>query len=481
MVIIGTVGAIVTALIVAGIIGSRAGYSVLYSGLAQEEAGQVVEKLDQRKIPYRITAGGSSILVPTGSVYSARIELASEGIPKSGTVGFEVFDKNLFGMTEFLQKVNYRRAIEGELSKTISQMEEAQGARVHIVVPERSLFRDDERPATASVVIKINPASRLTRTQIQGIAYLVASSVEGLGPDHVTILDSRGTLLSKGFPNQQGEPSDRLELVKSVEDYLQNKAQSLLDEVLGPGRSVVRVSADLNLEKIERSTERYDPESAVVISEERLETTEGQSGGRSESSVTNYEFDRAVESLATEVGNVKKLSVALMVDGTYTVTTLRDGSVNKEFVPRTDEEMQKLAGIVKSAVGFDSRRGDYFEVAHIAFDRTFLEEEEKDMGKMMKMQFYFNIARKGAYLAGAVLMLIFIVKMVKKSAAILGSSGLRTLDIPIAAQAEATAGRRGAVTGRAGLQPETEQLASITSKDPVGAASVIRSMMSEGE
>jgi flagellar M-ring protein FliF len=152
----GTVLAVVIAIVVGVVIVSRAGYSVLYSGLAPAEAGQVVEKLEQRDIPYRLAGGGGTVLVPSGRVYSARIELASEGLPQSGTVGFEIFDKTVFGMTEFLQKVNYRRALEGELAKTIGQMEEVEGVRVHIVVPERTLFRESDRPATASVVIKAN-------------------------------------------------------------------------------------------------------------------------------------------------------------------------------------------------------------------------------------------------------------------------------------------------------------------------------------
>ncbi len=480
MVVIGTIAAVVAAVIIGGIVGSRAGYSVLYSGLAAEDAGQILEKLDQMKTPYRITAGGSTIMVPKGSVYSARIELASDGIPSSGTVGFEVFDKSVFGMTEFLQKVNYRRAIEGELAKTITQMEEAQAARVHIVVPERTLFRDDERPATASVVIKTNAAHKLSGNQIEGIAYLVASSVEGLDPDRVTILDSRGTLLSRGFPDHRTEPSDRLGLIQSVEGYLQTKAQSLLEEVLGPGRSVVRVSADLNLERIERSTEKYDPESAVVISEERMETSEGEGDGRSESSVTNYEFDRSVESIASEVGNIERLSIAVMVDGTYETTTTRGGAIRREFVPRPDDEIRKLAGIVKSAVGFEAGRGDEFEIANIAFDRTFLEEEEKDMGKIMRMQFYFSLAKKGGYLAGAIFLLLMLVKLVKKSAAILGAASRGAIDFRAGSESEPTGGLES-IPGQPNPRHVTNGVLHMTSRNPASAAGVIRSMMGEGE
>ncbi len=481
LVVGGTIAAIVVAIIVGVVIASRARYSVLYSGLTPEEAGQVVEKLDQKKIPYKLAGGGGTILVPTGKVYSTRIELASEGFPRSGTVGFEIFDKGTFGMTDFLQKVNYRRALEGELAKTISQMEEVEGVRVHIVVPERTLFKEDQRPATASVVIKMNPARKLLRRQIEGIAYLVASSVEGLEPSRVTILDSRGNLMTRGFPDDEGQPADKLELTKSVESYLETKAQSLLDEVLGPGKAVVRVSAVLNFERIEKNIERYDPENAAIRSEERVESTDGEGGGRSETSVTNYELNRTVERIASEVGNIERLSIAVMVDGTYQEVTNERGETVRQFVPRSDEELQKIASIVKSAVGFDPQRNDYFEIASIAFDRTYLADEQKDMEKFMKMQFYLSLARKGAYLAGVALVLFVIVKLVKKTLAVIeASSTRRGLAVQVGEAGEVHTGERNRFTRKE--TPETvDEVLAMAVENPKDTANIIRSLMGEGE
>jgi flagellar M-ring protein FliF len=480
MIIGGSVAAIIATVAVGALIVSRASYSVLYSGLAPEEAGQVIEKLDQRNIPYRLRGGGGTVLVPTGKVYSSRIELASEGLPRSGSVGFEIFDKTVFGMTEFVQKINYRRALEGELAKTISQMEEVEGVRVHIVVPERTLFRSDEGVATASVVLRVNPARPLEGRHIEGIAYLVASSVEGLEPDRVTILDSRGTLLSRGFSDGQPRPGEGLEMKKQVEAYLEDKAQTLLDGVLGPGKSVVRVSVVLNLEQIERNTEHYDPENAAVRSEERVENSDGEGGGRSETSVTNYELDRTVESIAGEVGNIERLSVAVMVDGTYEDGR---GGAGTTFVPRSDEELAKITSIVKSALGFETERNDYFEIASIAFDRQYLAEQEKGMEKMLKMQFYMSIARKAAYVIGLVLALVFILKLVKKIGGIVGSistgSGSR-IDItdrgegfalpPSPASAAATAANEVA-----------NRIAELAARNPDQAATVIGTMVGEGK
>jgi flagellar M-ring protein FliF len=482
MMIIGTAVAVVVAVVVGGVIASRAGYATLYSGLSPEEAGLVVQELDSRKIPYRITGGGSSIQVPTGQVYSARIGLASEGFPRSGTVGFEIFDGNLFGMTDFLQKVNYRRALEGELAKTISQMQEVDGVRVHIVIPERPLFKEDEQPATASVVVKTNPARSLTARQIEGIAYLVASSVEGLEPSRVTILDSRGTMMSRGFPDSDGDPSNQLELAQSVETYLEGKAQTLLDEVLGPGRSVVRVSAALNFRRIESSTETYDPETAVVRSEERIETTQGEGGDRSETSVTNYEMGRTVESIADEVGNIEKLSVAVMVDGKYEESTDQYGEMTTTFVPRPESELQTLAGIVRSAVGVDDTRGDYFEIATIAFDRTYLEEQERGMEKFMKMQFYMSIAKKGLYAAAIFFAVFMIIKLVKKAARILEEAAKALPQAAPRAQHQVQVPQPGnEKAARAPAPVAVGAGLNYAVENPKETASLIKSMMEEGE
>jgi len=482
MMIIGTAVAVAVVIIVGGIIATRAGYSTLYSGLSPEDAGLVVQELDAKNIPYKITGGGTSVQVPTSQVYAARIGLASEGFPRSGTVGYEIFDGNLFGMTDFLQKVNYRRALEGELAKTISQMQEVDGVRVHIVIPERPLFKEDEQPATASVVLKANPARSLTSRQIEGIAYLVASSVEGLDPNRVTILDSRGTMMSRGFPDADGQPGNQLELAQSVETYLESKAQTLLDEVLGPGKSVVRVSAVLNFRRIESSTETYDPETAVVRSEERIETTQGEAGDKSETSVTNYEMGRTVESIANEVGNIERLSVAVMVDGKYEESTDQYGEVTMQFVQRPASEVQTLAGIVRSAVGVDDTRGDYFEIATIAFDRTYLEEQERGMEKFMKMQFYMSIAKKAIYGVVILLAIFMVIKLVKKAARVIEEASKA---LPQAAPrvqhqmpvpqggGEKSARAPAPVAAGAGLNYAVE--------NPKQTASLIKSMMEEGE
>ena len=405
-----------TILVVAGLVlaiswAKNITYVPLYSNLDPSEAGEVVDKLVSEKVPYRLSNSGSTIMVPSSKVYDIRIRLAAEGLPKSGTIGYEIFDKNNLGMTDFLQKVNYRRAMEGELTKTICQLREIQAARVHIVIPERRLFDKDKSEATASVVLKLNPAHQLSKNQIQGIAYLVASSVEGLKPNNITIVDYEGNLLSS---NNEGDnlaslSGSQLELRKGVESYLENKAQSLLDGVIGKDKSIVRVTAEVNFEQAEKTLEEYDPDKLTVRSEER--NTEGEK----ENIITNYEVNRTVEHIVSEVGNIKRLSIAVMVDGSYTNTVNQETKkTEKTYTPRSQEELDRLSAIVKSAVGFDDSRTDKLEIASVAFDRTNLEEEQKKLDQMEKKNNYFSIGQKVALLLGILLGLFFLRRIIKK-------------------------------------------------------------------
>ncbi|HEX9916952.1 MAG TPA: flagellar basal-body MS-ring/collar protein FliF, partial [candidate division Zixibacteria bacterium] len=387
-------------------------YVPLYSGLDASEAGVVVDKLIEGKVPYRLSNRGTTILVASSRVYDIRIKLAAEGLPRTGTIGYEIFDKSNLGMTDFLQKVNYRRALEGELTKTICQLREVQAARVHIVIPERRLFEKDKIEATASVALKLSPAHPLGKSQIQGIAYLVASSVEGLKPGNITIVDYEGNLLSS---NNDGNSlaslsGSQMELRQNVESYLETKAQSLLDGVIGQGKSIVRVTAELNFEQAEKTLEEYDPEKLTIRSEER--STEGEK----ENVITNYEVNRTVEHIIGEVGNIKRLSVAVMVDGNYTTTTNEQtGATEKKYIPRTQEELDRLASIVKSAVGFDDTRTDKLEIASVAFDRTKMEDEQKELDKIEKRNNYFSIGEKVTIVIGVLLGLLVLHRIIKKA------------------------------------------------------------------
>ncbi|HWR83008.1 MAG TPA: flagellar basal-body MS-ring/collar protein FliF, partial [Candidatus Deferrimicrobium sp.] len=247
-------------------------YARLYSDLEESEAGEVIAYLTDNNIPYKLSDGGRSISVPSDQVYKTRISLASEGLPRSGNIGYSIFDKNNFGMTDFLLDLNYRRALEGELTRTIMQLSEIQAARVHIVIPKDRLFKEAQKEATASVVLKLKHGSALSGRQIAGITHLIASSVEGLRPDKITIVDYEGNLLTSGQSSDPlaGLSTSQLQVRQQVEQYLEGKAQTMLDNVLGRGKSVIRVTAELNFQQLEKTSETYDPNSLAVRSEERL-------------------------------------------------------------------------------------------------------------------------------------------------------------------------------------------------------------------
>ncbi|HPI33111.1 MAG TPA: flagellar basal-body MS-ring/collar protein FliF, partial [candidate division Zixibacteria bacterium] len=277
-------GAIVGTILLVGWVNTVT-YARLYSDVDEAEAGEVVAYLNDNKIPYELSDGGRTIAVPSDQVYKTRIALASEGLPRNGNIGYSIFDKNNLGMTDFLQNLNFRRALEGELTRTIMQLSEVQAARVHIVMPSDRLFKQDQKQATASVVLKLRSGG-LTKQQINGISHLVAASVEGLRPENISIVDYDGNLLSSGQPTDElaGLTASQLDVRKQAETYLEHKAQSMLDDVLGPGRSVIRVTAELDFNQTERTSETYDANQPAVRSEERTKQTNASTDKAAEAS-----------------------------------------------------------------------------------------------------------------------------------------------------------------------------------------------------
>ena len=399
---------------------TKASYSVLYRNLDSQEAGQIIDQLRGSKVPYRISEGGTEILVPSSKINDVRLNLAAQGYPKSGIIGYEIFDQTNLGMTDFLQKVNYRRALEGELTKTISSLKEVESARVHLVIPEQRLFKEDEKQPTASVVLYLNRSKPLSQRQIEGIAYLVSSSVEGLPAENVTILDASGRLLSA--PRQTDQlaqlSSSQLDVKKNIEAYLQEKAQSMLDGVMGPNRSIVRVSADLNFDQVEKTSESYNPDSTVVRSEETTEENQSasdtndpnkkkDSSGTKKTTIRNYEVTKKLEHLVSQVGNIKQLRVSVSVDGTYNMVKGAGGKMVRQYTPRQQEELDKLLALVRGAVGFSDQRGDIIEVANLPFETMQDDwEEQQQVKRDIAIRYWLNILYKILGLAVAVFVLL---------------------------------------------------------------------------
>jgi len=348
--------------------------------------------------------------VPSDKVYELRLTLASEGIPQGGGVGFEIFDRKNFGMTEFVQKLNYQRALQGELSRTIAQLTGVEQARVHLVIPEKSLFKDGEKPATASIVLKMKANRGLKDSEVQGVVHLVSSSIEGMDPEHVTVLDSRGKILSKGGGNsdQASRMSASMqETQRTYEKNLEERIQTLLDRIVGGGKTVARVTAAFDFKQVERMEEKFDPESIAVRSEQRSEekgatstsgggvpgvqtnlgktapTGAASSGGGSKNDETiNYEISKITAKIVEPVGSLSKISVAVLVDGKYeapaaatpaapaTPAAKPAAETKPKYIPRTPEELQKIETLIKSAVGFNPERGDQLSVQNIPFQET---------------------------------------------------------------------------------------------------------------
>ncbi|MFZ2087391.1 MAG: flagellar basal-body MS-ring/collar protein FliF, partial [Desulfobaccales bacterium] len=261
-------------------------YGVLFTGLSQEDAGAIVTKLKGKKVPYRLENNGAAILVPKSEMYELRLLLASEGLPRGGGVGFELFDRQDFGVTDFVQRLNYQRALQGELARTIAGMPEIMEARVHIVTPKESLFIEDKKETTASVALKLRPGRTLSPGQVESIVNLVASAVAGLHPTQITVVDLQGRILSKPQDRSgpQGLSAGQLGLQRQVEDSYERKVQDLFDKILGPRKSIVRVSTELDFQKIDLQEESFTPNRELIRSEQK--TTEissrGQEGGNPE-------------------------------------------------------------------------------------------------------------------------------------------------------------------------------------------------------
>ncbi len=354
--------------------------AVLFTDLSAKDAAQIVEKLEEQQIPYELADDGKTILVPRNEIYRLRLALAQEGLPESSTVGYEIFDKTNLGMSEFVQKLNYRRALEGELAKTIASLDAVEKARVHLVIPERRLFQAQQEEPSASIVVHLKPNRSLPARTVQAIQFLVASSVEGLTPENVTVIDNRGRVLSETLDQKSfgGLTASQYEIKEKVDTYLTRKVQSLLDQVVGVGNAVVQVNAELDFTRTEETIERYDPAGQVVRSEQTIrEQSQSQdslnypavnSQSARTNTITNYEISKEIRRIIGEVGRIKRLTVSALVNGKPQIRTTPDGEQITEYVPRSEEELHQLEQIIRNAVGFDPNRNDRISVISVEFE-----------------------------------------------------------------------------------------------------------------
>ena len=386
-------------------------YQVLFSNLNEEDASQIIEELQNDKIQYKVSSGGT-ISVPREKVYETRLKLAGEGLTSGGGVGFEIFDRKGFGITEFVQKVNYTRALQGELARTISGLKEVEAARIHIVIPEKRLFAEDGERARASVVLKLKGGVSLKPQQVQGIVNLMAGSVSGLQAENVTVIDSSGKLLTqvRGDDSQLNMTSNQLEYQRQIEKGYEKRIHDILTPVVGMGKVIARVSAEIDFKRVQKTEETFDPDSVVIRSEQKnveksvstgaggipgvLSSVPERGGGQAASAgqvgheikneTFNYEISKTISTIIEPTGLVKRLSVAVLVDGSYKSTTSEDGTVARNYNARTEQELAKFNDLVEGAVGLVVDRGDTLEVVNIPFDSGLPEEIVEEEGFLEK-------------------------------------------------------------------------------------------------
>jgi len=368
--------------------------SLLYADLDLKDSAQIVQKLDAMSVPYQLRGDGAQILVPGDQVARIRMTMAEQGLPRGGSVGYELFDKaDSFGSSTAAQNVNQVRALEGELERTITGLGPVQSARVHLVLPRRDLFARDAQEASASIVVKLRGAERLSKGQVAAIQQVVASAVATLKPSRVSVVDGAGTLLARG-DGQDANSATGIGAEQFQTDYETRVARSvedMLERSLGAGKARVDVHADIDFDRITTSSESFDPDGQVVRSTQTVTQNDDSTNGndqpvtvtnnlpnqqaaapansaartknaRNEETV-NYEISKTTRSQVREAGEVKRLSVAVLVDGTYTAKP--DGT--KDYAPRSPEELKQITTLVRSAIGYDEKRGDSVEVVNLRF------------------------------------------------------------------------------------------------------------------
>lgn len=439
------VGGVILAVVIAGLAmlaakDNVANYGVLFSSLSESDASEVVAKLKEQRVPYKLTMNGTAIEVPSDKVLDTRLTLAGAGLPRGGGVGFEIFDRTNLGVTDFVQKLNYQRALQGELARTIRQFQQVQDARVHIATPKESVFVEDQRPPSASVSLTMRGRNELSKQQIQAIVNLVSCAVSGLTEDNITIVDTAGRLLFRKRGEGPGAMSStQLEYQLKLENNLRNKLETMFEEIVGVGKVVARVSTDLEFNQVNTTEESYDPEGKVVRSEQLLneqnlkagqqakgipgvkgdlasfaEAGKGagqeNGGGSKRDTVTrNYEISKTVKHVKEAVGVVKKLSVAVMVDGTYKKSIDKGGKAEIKYIPRSQEELQRFTQMAQKAVGFDPDRGDSLEVVSMPFSGSMAPEAKVD--NMAKWQHLLErLAQPLIYLLFAICFIIFVAR-----------------------------------------------------------------------
>ena len=391
----------------------------LFTDLSMDDSASIIKELDRQAIAYQLKGDGTVVMVPRDKVAKLRMNLAESGLPKGGGVGYEIFDKSdALGSTTFIQNINKLRALEGELARTIRSLDRVQAVRVHLVLPDRPLFSRDRADPSASIVLKVR--GQLEPQQVRAIRHLVATAVNGLKPERVSVVDETGKLLADGAA--QDDPASGAnadERKAAFEKRLRDQVDAIVTSVVGPGRARVEISADFDMNRITETSDKYDPDGRVVRSSQTRDeqSAEGGSAGGPVSvsselpgsgapaggggardqnhkteEIVNYEISRTTKTEVIEAGRVNRISAAVLVDGIYA----KNDKGEMVYAPRPKEQIDRIAALVRSAIGFNAKRGDQVEVVNLRFAETPPVPVEEPAGWMSYFQFSKDDIMRGA-------------------------------------------------------------------------------------
>jgi flagellar M-ring protein FliF len=394
----------------------------LFTELPFDDSAAIVKDLERQGIDYTLKNDGAMILVPKDQVARLRMKLAEAGLPKGGGVGYEIFDKaDALGSTSFIQNINKLRALEGELARTIRGLNRVESARVHLVLPDRPLFSRDKIEPSASIVLKVR--GQLEHAQVRAIRHLVATAVNGLKPERVSVIDESGRLLADGAEQDSISNIAADERKAAYERRLRNQVEAIVTSVVGPGRARVELSAEFDVNRVTQTSDKYDPDGRVLRSSQTREEQSSSGGGeaketavsvsnempgtgqksdnagsrdsnRKTEEIVNYEISRTTKTEVTEAGRVNRISAAVLVDGTYSKN--EKGEVT--YSPRPKDELDRIAALVRTAIGFDAKRGDQVEVVNLRFAETPVVPAAEPAGWMSYLQFTKDDIMRGAEL-----------------------------------------------------------------------------------
>ncbi|KXS33716.1 MAG: Flagellar M-ring protein [Candidatus Gallionella acididurans] len=503
--------------------GQTPDYRVLYSNLSDRDGGAIIESLQQLNVPYKFAEGGGALMVPSNLVYETRLKLATQGLPKGGTVGFELMENQKFGISQFAEQVNYQRALEGELARSVQSIAAVQVARVHLAIPKPTVFVKEQQKPSASVVLILHQGRLLDSAQVSAVVHLISSSVPEMSAKNVTVVDQNGTLLSANHEglSDEGLDANQLKYIQQIEQNYVERIESILTPMLGAANVRAQVNADIDFSQIEQTAETYQPNTkdSTLRSQQTVETLNGSSAASGvpgalsnqppvpatapivaaagsspnnvsnptslhKESTTNYEVDRTIRHTKLPVGSIKRLSVAVVLNN----RKVTDAKGQVSFKPLSDAEKAQINNLVSDAVGFDKTRGDSLNVQNIAFN------DEKEITPpevpLWKQPDTIDLAKNLVkYVLIAVVMLIIIFGVIKPALKPLLHPPSGPANGP-AAQGEAGAAGAASSAQFANIptssgSPQYEQglqaARQIVQQDPKIVASVIKEWVSGNE